>query len=401
MRRKIVTGACLAVLALGLGGCEAKFCENRVNNPVTALFIGLLCSGVDKPPPANTPPKASFTVEPTAIANGGEVKLDASASRDVGGIVKYEWDLDGLGVSQPIPFEVDSGTDPTIEATLRLIGITTERRTIRLMVTDGDGAFGVAERQVTIAGAEPIARYTVTPNPVEVDELARFDASASTGALNHSWDLDGNGTFEVGPTLEQALNRRYSAPGAVVTRLRVANALGLTSEASVRVIVVDGSARAAAAVRRRGFAARLTRVKLPADLGRVRRSGAVTTVRGVVVGGRLVARRRGLGALRPFRRARWVARLGLVARPARARLTGVALARFPRGGGRACLRIRMETRRRGAPVGTIKVLGGRGPAAALRGSGRFRFNDLRPTGRLQARLAAPRPLPKACARLRR
>jgi hypothetical protein len=124
-------------------------------------------------------------------------------------------------------------------------------------------------------------------------------------------------------------------------------------------------------------------------------------VRGVLVRGRLVARNRALGPLRQFRRARWLARLSLVSRPTRSRLSGVALARFPRGGGRACLRIRMRTRRRGAPVGTIKVLGGRGPAAALRGGGRFRFTGLRPTGRLQARLAAPRPLPNACAHLRR
>jgi hypothetical protein len=400
MRRTLATGTCLALLALGLGGCQPTFCNASVEDPLAALFVGLLCSGVERPE-ENTAPTAAFTVEPTAIANGGEVKLDATASHDIGGIVKYEWDLDGLGAGLPFGFEVDSGTDPTIEATLHLLGFATETRTLTLRVTDADGATDTAQRQVTIAGSEPIARYTVTPNPVEVGELATFDGSSSTGALQYSWDLDGNGTFEVGPSPESSVNRSYSAPAAVLTKLRIQSPLGLTSEATVRVIVISGSARASAAARRRGFSARLTRVRLPADLGRVRHRGAVTTVRGVVARGRLVARKRGLGPLRQFRRARWLARLKLVARPARARLSGVALARFPRGGGRACLRIRMHTRRRGAPAGTIKVLGGRGPAAALRGGGRFRFDDLRPTGRLRARLAAPRPLPDACAHLRR
>jgi hypothetical protein len=396
MRRKLATATCLLILALGLGGCDKDFCNASVDDPLSALWVGLLCSGVHTR--ENTAPTAKFTVEPTTIFTGQTVRLDASASHDIGGIVKYEWDIDGLdGI-----FEVDAGTDAVIERPLYLIGLSTETRSIGLRVTDEDGATGTTTRRVIITGAGPIARFTVTPNPVEVGEIATFDASGSTNALRYSWDLDGNGTFEVGPTLERSVNRSYSAPAAVPVTLRVTDVAGLTAEATVRVIVISGSAaRASTAARRRRFSARLTRVRMPAGLGRVRHRRAVTTARGVVVRGRLIARKRGLGPLREFRRARWLARLSLVSRPARARLTGVALARFPRGGGQACLRIRMHTRRRGAPIGTIKVLGGRGPAAALHGRGRFRFSDLRPTGRLQARLAAPRPLPNACARLRR
>jgi PKD domain-containing protein len=393
MGRKLLTGACLAVLALGLGGCDKDFCNASVEDPVSALFVGLLCSGVNTR--ENTAPTAKFTVTPTTIFSGETVQLDASASRDLGGIVKYEWDLDGLdGI-----FEVDARDDAVISRPLYLIGLSTETRSITLRVTDEDGAVGTASRRVTIQGAGPVARFTVTPNPVEVGQLARFDASSSTGAVTYSWDLDGNGTFEVGPTRESAINKTYGAPAAVNVRLRITDAVGLTAVATVRVIVIDASARATASVAR-GFSARLTRVRLPDDLGRARQRGAITTVRGVVVRGRLVAARRGLGALRPFRRARWRARLTMVARPARAKLTGIALARFP-GAGEACLRIRMQTRRRGAPAGTIRVLGGRGPAARLHGGGRFRFTDLRPRGRLRARLGTPRPLPAACARLRR
>src|SRR5262245_64045052 len=103
MGRKLATGTCLVVLALGLGGCEETFCKTSVEDPLAALFVGLLCSGVDRPPD-NTAPTADFTVEPTTIPSGGEVKLDATASHDLGGIVKYEWDLDGLAGT----FEVDS-----------------------------------------------------------------------------------------------------------------------------------------------------------------------------------------------------------------------------------------------------------------------------------------------------
>jgi hypothetical protein len=87
-----------------------------------------------------------------------------------------------------------------------------------------------------------------------------------------------------------------------------------------------------------------------------------------------------------------------------ARLSGLALATFPGGRGRACLRITMATRARGAPTGTLKVLGGTGDAARLAGGGRFRFafrnGTPRLDGRLDATVGKPRPLPRRCSRLR-
>jgi hypothetical protein len=403
MARRL-TVICAAVLALALSGCDADFCTRSVENPFAAIFIGLLCSGVD-PPPEN-PPRAVFVMEPTVINHGETVRFDASGSRDNGRIVKYEWDLNGLPIDGPGGrYEVDAGESATIERPVfALTAGIEERRSIGLRVTDNGGHTHEIAHTLTIRGTAPTASFTATPNPVFVGDTVTFDASASTHAFTYLWDLDGDGTFETGPDSSPGTNHAYQTAGERLVRLRVADPLGRTSEAERVVRVLDSRAAATtAATKRRGFAARLTRVRLPDTLPAPRVRGGVTAVRGLAVRGRLVAPARRLGALRPFRRARWRARLNLRATGDSSRLRGVALARFPRGRGTACLRITMATRDRGRPAGRVTVLGGTGDAARLRGGGRFRFafRDGAPRldGRLQASLGRPRTLPRACAGL--
>ncbi len=394
-----LTLLCAAVLALGLSGCDPEFCDDKEPDPIRALFIGLLCSGRDPGP--STPPTASFTVEPGSVTSGGTARLDASASSDAESeIVSYEWDLDIF----PLDFEVDAGEVPVTEQRFFARGFTgTEEHTIRLRVTDQGGNTGMAERTITVTGSGPVASFTVTPLFPFVGESATFDASASTAALSYSWDLDGNGSFETGPSASPTVTHVYQTPGERLVKLRITDLLQRTAEAQ-RAINVRASraASATAAARRRPFAARLTRVRLPETLPPARVRGGVATIRGVTARGRLVAPGRRLGALRPFRRARWVARLDLTSQNGASRLRGLALARFPRGRGRACLRITMTTRDRGRPAGRITVLGGSGEAARLRGGGRFRFgfrgDTPRLEGRLRPSLGRPRPLPRACPR---
>jgi hypothetical protein len=401
MARRL-TVVCAAVLALGLSGCDETFCTGSIDDPLAAILVGLLCAGVD-PPPEN-PPRAAFVMEPTVINHGQTVRFDASGSRDNGRIVKYEWDLNGVLLDGPSPYEVDAGEQAVIERqVLALFAGISEQRSIGLRVTDNGGHTHEIKHTLTIRGSEPAASFTVTPNPAFVGNTVTFDASGSIGASSYSWDLDGDGTFETGPEFSPGTNHSYQTAGERRVKLRVADLLGRTSVAERVVRVLDSRAVATAAAKRRGFAARLKRVRVPDTLPAPVVRGGATTMRGLVVRGRLVAPGRRLGPLRPFRRARWVARLNVRATDDRSRLRGVALARFPRGRGTACLRITMATRDRGRPAGRVTVLGGKGDAARLRGGGRFRFGfrDGAPRldGRLRASLARPRAAPRACAGL--
>jgi hypothetical protein len=271
----------------------------------------------------------------------------------------------------------------------------------------------------------PTASFTIEPGRVEHGGEALLDASASSDPdgriVRYEWDLDYFGSmlvpdFEVDAGSEPAIRRRFVStiplPGreSRLIALRVTDDRGAQDE-TAKEIVVDGfplpSASAGKPRARRAFSARLTRVSFP-RLGNGRRHGAVRTFRAVRVTGRLRARgrSRGLGPLRRFRRAAWVARLDLSVetRTGSARLAGLAVARFPRGVGRTCVRITMATRKDRPPVGRLTVLGGTRAAGRLAGGGRFTFRlsagTPRVRGRIGLRESRPRPLPAGCARIR-
>ena len=377
MARKL-TVLCAAVLALGLSGCTRDICRLRPDTDLGGLLIALLCFGADYG--SETPPYAYiFSFPPVSVESGGTLELHGDGSYDLDGkIIKFEWDVDGRE-----GYEIDAGAHPSTEAQIFILGSgDTEERTIGLRVTDDTRLTTEFSRKVTIvraAGPGPTASFTVTPNPVQARTAALFDATASVNATSFEWDFDGDGTFEGTPAAR--VEHGYTSQGTRNVTLRVRNTAGVADTETVAVKVIDARAAAAA---RRSFSARLTRVRVPDG---VRDPGDV------LVRGRLTAR--GLGPLRRFRRARWVARLDLSVDGSTARLRGRAVARFPRGG-RACLRI-TGRRRAGAPTGRVTLLGGRGPAARLRGGGTFTFgfrgDTPRPEGRLQARLGKPRPCP--------
>ena len=295
---------------------------------------------------------------------------------------------------------------------------TSETRIIALQVFDEEGS-ATALRRVTITGDVPqsgsgslVASFSFTPARPLVGQSVLLDASASRGAATFSWDLDGNGSFETGPLNEAKVSHVFDTSGIQVVRLRVADAMGRTAEQPREIFVAPlgpGRSRVLAGAARRpageSVSARLARVRFPTDLGPPRGAGRTRTFGPLTARGRLIAGRGGLGGLRRFRRSTWIARVQLVARPRTrsVRMRGVALARFPRGRGEACLRIRMSSRGRRAPAGRATVIGGTGPAGELRGDGRFRFRFEGRTPRLEGELnlqtGAPRPLPRACAGL--
>jgi hypothetical protein len=422
LKRRALLVACALVLPLGLGGCEENYCRLSNEDPVGALFQGLLCLG-NKPAGRidNTDPTASFEVDPLRVENGGTVTLDASGSSDPDGrIVRYRWELDGLP-NQVFPFlggaffEIDAKQEPvTQQRIFRSVFAPPSRdqgRLIALRVTDDRGASAERQREIVIAReSDPTARFTITPNPAFVGQSVFFDGGSSTDAQSWSWDLDGDGTFEVLPAPTATTSRTYTTAGVRRVQLRInfgTSAPADTAAIDLRVLPnatsqSGASAHAAGRARGRRFSARLGRMSLPTDLGRPLRRGATTVVRPLEASGRLIARRRGLGPLRRFRRSRWAARLNLSAngQTGRARLRGLALATFAKRAGRACVRFSMATRAGRSPAGRITVLGGSGPAARLGGRGRFsfRFRDGAPrlAGRLRARAVSHRPLPAAC-----
>jgi PKD repeat protein len=174
---------------------------------------------------SNGTPNASFTISPNPAPIGPPVTFNASASSDPDGtIVKYEWDLDGDGT-----YETDTaGNDTTSQAYL-----TGGTRTIRLRVTDDDGATAVDTNTLFVSNSRPSASFTVSPNPAQLGAPVTFNASASSDSdgsiAKYEWDLDGNGTYETDAGGTATTMQAYSTPGTRTIRLRVTDDDGATA----------------------------------------------------------------------------------------------------------------------------------------------------------------------------
>ncbi len=188
----------------------------------------------------NSAPSASFTVSPNPATVGATVSFDASGSEDSEGTIsKYEWDLNGDGI-----FETDSGTTAAISATFGTIG----ERTIRLRVTDNDGATALATEALAIQTTPPTASFTASPESAPTGTAVSFDASASSDVdgtvAKYEWDLDGNGTFETSTGTTASAGTTYATPGARSVGLRVTDDNGGTAT-TTRTVTAQNRAPAA------------------------------------------------------------------------------------------------------------------------------------------------------------
>ncbi len=188
----------------------------------------------------NRAPTASFTASPNPVPTGTPVAFDASGSTDPDGtIAKYEWDLDGNGT-----YETNTGTTATTSKTYA----TAANLTIRLRVTDNEGATATTTRALTVQNRAPTASFTASPNPVISGSVVSFNGSGSTdpdGTIaKYEWDLDGNGTYETSTGTTPTVNKTYSASGEYTIGLRVTDNNGATAT-TTRALTIQNRAPAA------------------------------------------------------------------------------------------------------------------------------------------------------------
>jgi hypothetical protein len=120
--------------------------------------------------------------------------------------------------------------------------------TVRVRVTDADGATDTKSLDVTVANASPIALLTIGPSPGLTGQAVLFDASASSDpdgtVAKYEWDLDGNGVYELDTGTTATTSRTYPnqtllAVGVRVTDNDGATATKLLSLAVNAPVVVD------------------------------------------------------------------------------------------------------------------------------------------------------------------
>src|SRR5215211_3058228 len=174
----------------------------------------------------NAPPTAQIGTPSPAVPDPGEqISFSSTGSTDGDGtITTYEWDFDFTG-----SFNVDA-TGATPNHTYPTAG----NRTVRLRVTDNDGAPAVADRALRV-NAAPSPDFTfagansVTPSVPDTGEVVNFNASATTDdqaipASGFDWEFDGDNDFNdaEGPSAANT----FATSGAKTVRLRVTDSDG-------------------------------------------------------------------------------------------------------------------------------------------------------------------------------
>jgi uncharacterized repeat protein (TIGR01451 family) len=196
-------------------------------------------------PPANEPPHAVITANPTSGVTSLVANLNASASTDSdGAIVKYEWDYDGNGT-----FDFNSGNDATVTHTY---GVGTWYPKVR--VTDNDGATDIAATATAIVVEEaPAKTWTLGIDPDSVtltlsgssvsrdfNPIATYnDGSGNVTLTSTNWQVIQPGQFSAGGTINA--NGLYTAYQTGYDQIKLTASDGTTTkEAWASVSVIAG-----------------------------------------------------------------------------------------------------------------------------------------------------------------
>jgi PKD repeat protein len=175
---------------------------------------------------ANRPPVSSFDFGPASPKTLEPVTFTSTATDPDGTIASYAWDLNNDG-------KFADGTTAQVQRSFPLAGT----YTVKLKVTDSNGATDIATKTVTVANQPPKASFTTSPATPTTDgpvSLTSTSTDPEGQTLTTAWDLDNNGTFE---TPGASIQKQYTAPGAYPFKLQVTDPSGASDVATGTITV--------------------------------------------------------------------------------------------------------------------------------------------------------------------
>jgi PKD repeat protein len=184
---------------------------------------------------ANRAPAASFGFAPATPLSGENVTFTSTASDPDGSIASLSWDLDNDG-------EFDDGSGSSAATAFSTPGT----KTVRLRVTDDQGAPAVATRTVSVTNRPPEASFTVSPeSPLSGQDVTLTGTSTDPdGSIaSRAWDLDDDGEFD--DATAQVVTTSFSTPGNKTVRIRAIDDQGAATIGSKTISVGNRAPQAA------------------------------------------------------------------------------------------------------------------------------------------------------------
>jgi len=181
----------------------------------------------------NTAPTANAG-GPYVVGQGTSLAMDGSASNDPdGSILLYEWDCTDNG-----SYDVNSASPTGASCAWPDDG----PQTLRLRVTDDDGATATATASVLVTNAPPTA---VAGGPYTVNQGALLTmngggSSDSDGTIvNYEWDCEDDGIYDTASTSPTGSTCQWIDDGTATLRLRVTDDDGGTATSTAAVTITN------------------------------------------------------------------------------------------------------------------------------------------------------------------
>ena len=170
----------------------------------------------------NQPPVADFTFSPTKPKVSQAVTFTDSSNDPDGKIASWKWEF-GDGTTS-------TDRNPTHQYSQ------SGKFTVKLTVTDSDGATNSKSEEIIVGTQPPQAKFTFSPalpNPNQVVQFTDQSTDPDGTVTSWSWDF-GDGTP---PSTTRNPTHKYSAKGKYTVKLTVTDNSGLTNARSETVLI--------------------------------------------------------------------------------------------------------------------------------------------------------------------